>query len=183
MTTALCLSLVKQDDVVEARGSILMLKLRRACWFPRNFHIDATEPKHVIKLSRMEFKYKSCLNRDEEETCGRPPACTMAWQGWESCCSWTFKVSLKEKKKKQSYKTLVCLQPVAARSLRSPSLLQNKTLCQKVNCMLTTLSHRKDRNAFSELDLHCQYPIVHKTPRQKCTKEPIKQRSDSFLLL
>lgn len=126
---------------MRARCFILMLKSWRACWFPGNVNINAAKPKHIIKLSRTGLKYKSCLNMDEKETVGgRAEICRAAALGLSK--------SVWRKKKKKSYKTQVCLQPVAARSLRSHSVLRNKMLCQKVNCMLTTLSHRKDCKAF-----------------------------------
>lgn len=89
--------------------------------------------------------YKSCINRDEGDAVEASRSQSLGRAGRRSTAALGL---LKSVWRKKGYKTQVCLQPVAARSLRSHSALRNKMLCQKVNCVLTTLSHRKDGDAF-----------------------------------
>lgn len=75
MTTALCSSLVEQDNALEDAAEprvapSFLLKPWRTCRFHEDFNIKPAEPNRVIKRSRMGFKYKSCLNINEKETVG-----------------------------------------------------------------------------------------------------------------
>lgn len=106
------------------------------------------------KRSQMEFKNekfsdKSCINTDKDKTVGSlltALAHTIPQQGcdWCSCCSWTFTVSVwKAIKHKHS------LMSSASGSLlpEEPLSVAVYNVMPKVNCVLTTLSHRKDRIA------------------------------------